>query len=99
MALAKANPQWIKLLQGGRFVGRDGRGPFFCDAQAVIAETYRRGLGVIDFNHAREVDPKSPVAGYLVKLEEREGDVWGLTALTENGLRAIRQKDYAYLSP
>lgn len=84
-------------------VGRDGRGPFRLDAEAVARRTIAaRAAILLDFNHALECDdPAGAVhAGYVIGLGAREdGALVGDVRLTEEGYRAICAGEYKYISP
>ncbi len=100
-------PQWIKLIPAGRFVCRDGRGPFTLeDPMTVIRATaeLRMTDGVpIDYDHATDFAAQqgnpAPAAGWLREFEVRNGAIWGRCEWTERGARALRDREYRYLSP
>lgn len=103
MALADAPTLDLKILPQANtskgIVGRDGRGPFRCDLDAVIRATERAGLPALDFDHALERDPAAPKAGYCIRLFQRDGAIWGSFRLTERGHHAIHSGEYRYISP
>ncbi len=102
-----APPQWVMLIPAGEFSGRDGRGPFrLANAARVIAATEALGLtaGVpIDYDHATDfAAPKgrpAPAAGWIRKLEARDGALWGRVDWTPHGAKAITSREYRYISP
>ena len=102
-----APPEWVMLIPAGEFSGRDGRGPFrLANAARVIAATEALGLtaGVpIDYDHATDfAAPKgspAPAAGWIRKLEERDGALWGRVDWTPHGAQAITSREYRYISP
>jgi phage I-like protein len=104
---SSAPPEWVMLIPAGEFSGRDGRGPFrLVNAGRVIAATEALGLtaGVpIDYDHATDfAAPKgrpAPAAGWIRKLEERDGALWGRVDWTPHGAKAITSREYRYISP
>jgi phage I-like protein len=104
---SSAPPEWVMLIPAGEFSGRDGRGPFrLANAARVIAATEALGLtaGVpIDYDHATDfAAPKgrpAPAAGWIRKLEERDGALWGCVDWTPHGAKAITSREYRYISP
>src|SRR5271167_3588127 len=100
-------PQWIELLPGGVFYGRDGRGPFRVDdAAAVIAATTALQLNAgmpVDYDHATDFGAPegrpAPAAGWIRKLEVRAGAVWGRVEWTERAAGSIVAREYRYVSP
>ena len=104
---SNAPPQWVMLIPAGEFSGRDGRGPFrLNNAARVIAATEALGLtaGVpIDYDHATDfAAPKgrpAPAAGWIRKLEARDGALWGCVDWTPHGAKAITSREYRYISP
>jgi phage I-like protein len=104
MALADAPAQWITLIPPPNtpegLKGRDGRGPYRFDPDEVIRSTEREGhLPVIDFDHALEGDPDAQKAGYVISQVAHEGALMGKVLWTEAGYRAVREKEYRYISP
>lgn len=107
MAEEGTPPEWIELVPAGEFRGRDGRGPFRLKSpEAVIAAT--RGLGMeagipIDYDHATDfAAPEgrpAPAAGWIRKLEARDGAIWGLAEWTRHGAAAVTAHEYRYISP
>jgi phage I-like protein len=104
---SSAPPQWVMLIPGGEFSGRDGRGPFrLADPAHVIAATEALGLtaGIpIDYDHATDfAAPKgrpAPAAGWIRELAERDGALWGRVEWTPHGAKAISSREYRYISP
>ena len=97
-------PEWVELIPAGAFFGRDGRGPYTLDANAVM-ESFRRG-GIdlpIDYDHqtltAAEHAGPVPVAGWIDTLEVRDGALWGRVRWTDEAARLIASRAYRYLSP
>jgi len=104
---ASAPPEWVMLIPAGEFSGRDGRGRFrLANAACVIAATEALGLtaGVpIDYDHATDFAARkgrpAPAAGWIRKLEERDGALWGCVDWTPYGAKAITSREYRYISP
>jgi phage I-like protein len=100
-------PEWIELIPGAEFNGRDGRGPFTMrDPDAVIRATAALKMdgGIpIDYDHATDFGAPhgnpAPAAGWIRKLEVRSGALWGQVEWTEEGAAAIEKKHYKYVSP
>ena len=100
-------PEWIELLPGGVFYGRDGRGPFrIDDPAAVIASTtaMQMNAGIpIDYDHATDFGAPegrpAPAAGWIRELEVREGAVWGRVEWTARAASSIVAREYRYVSP
>lgn len=99
-------PQWIKLVPAGIFVGRDKRGPYKnIDADKVIAATLADDLEAglpIDYNHAtfKPGDGgEAPAAGWIKELSNRNGEIWGRVEWNDVGRSAIADKHYRYISP
>lgn len=100
-------PEWIHILPSGRFLGRDGRGPYLLnDAQAVIDATLAYAAGadlVVDYDHqtlnAREHSGAVPAAGWFKAFEAREDGIWGRVEWTPTASSALVAKEYRYFSP
>jgi len=99
--------QWVQLLPAGRFDGRDGRGPYTVkDASAVIARSRARAGKTqlpIDYEHQSHKTAlnglPAPAAGWIVGLQERAGEVWGLVEWTAKAAAHLANREYRYLSP
>ncbi|SDH91787.1 phage protease [Roseospirillum parvum] len=101
-----APAEWVHLLPGGTFRGRDGRGPYHVDAQAVIDATRAHHGSAdipIDYDHqilrARENGRPAIAAGWIKELEARNGEVWGRVEWTAAASAHIQAREYRYLSP
>jgi len=100
-------PEWIELLPGGVFYGRDGRGPFrLDDPAAVIASTTALQMNAglpIDYDHATDFGAPegrpAPAAGWIRELEVRGGAVWGRVEWTARAASSIVAREYRYVSP
>lgn len=95
---------WVHLIPSGRFAGRDGRGPYVLDADAVLAAFRAATMDLaIDYDHqsltaAGKAGPV-PAAGWIHALESRADGIWGQVTWTERATEALAHKEYRYLSP
>ncbi len=104
---AAAAPEWIELLPGGVFYGRDGRGPFRVDDPAAVIEStiaLQMNAGLpIDYDHATDFGAPegrpAPAAGWIRELEVRDGAVWGRVEWTARAANSIVAREYRYVSP
>lgn len=97
-------PEWVELIPAGTFSGRDGRGPYTLDIDAVLTAFARGGIDLpIDYDHQTlEADAKAgpvPAAGWIKELAARDGALWGLVEWTPRAAELIVNKEYRYLSP
>jgi phage I-like protein len=100
-------PHWIELLPSGVFAGRDGRGPFrLLNPTAVIEATdaLRMDAGLpIDYDHATDfaapAGRPAPAAGWIQRIEARDGALWGEVEWTSHGAAAVVTREYRYISP
>ena len=97
---------WVQLFPAGRFVGRDGRGPWhISDAAAVIAASLTGGLDrglLVDRDHQTDEAPRgTPIAaaGWIKELEAREDGIWARVDWTAAARAQIDAGEYAYMSP
>lgn len=97
-------PEWVHLIPAGTFFGRDGRGPYTLDAEAIIAAFARHGADLpVDFEHqsltAHEKSGPIPAAGWITALEARPTGLWARVQWTEQAAQMLAQRQYRYLSP
>ncbi|WP_336331636.1 phage protease [Pseudomonas putida] len=100
-------PDWIELIPTGPVIeGRDKRTWLFDDLaqQWVLAAFTGRGIDmVIDWEHATEVAaPKgkeAPAAGWIDRLELRDGALWGHVDWTPRAGGQVVAKEYRFVSP
>jgi phage I-like protein len=95
-------PEWIEVLPAGpEIIGRDGRYWIIDDPQAIIAKS-ELPLHV-DYEHASEVRaPKgeeAPAAGWIDKLEVRDGRIWAHVDWTPRASAMIAEREYRFISP
>ena len=95
---------WVELLPAGVFAGRDGRGPYTTDADAVLAAYAAGKIDLpVDYDHqslsAAEKAGPVPAAGWITALESRGGAIWGLVEWVRDAAQLIAARAYRYLSP
>lgn len=104
LASAKSAPEWVELFPAGpKIEARDGRS-WIANPDAVIAAFLaNKGPLAIDYEHGQaHLAPKgerAPAAGWIVKLENRGGAVWGQVEWTEAAAAMIAAREYRFLSP
>ena len=99
-----AAPEWVELIPAGTFSGRDGRGPYTLNINAVLAAFAQGGIDLpIDYEHQTlSADEKAgpvPAAGWIKELAARDGALWGRVEWTPRAAELIGQKEYRFLSP
>lgn len=99
-----APPEWLLLAPVGAIQGRDGRAFTNADPQAVIALMQAAGVDIpLDTEHATHIRAPqgldAPAAGWVVELQNRDGEIWGRVEWTAAGAEAIRARAYRYYSP
>jgi phage I-like protein len=97
-------PEWVMLIPAGAFFGRDGRGPYRLDAEAVLDAFGRGGIDLpIDYEHQTlEATAKAgpvPAAGWIKELQTRAGALWGRVEWTPRAAKLIASREYRFLSP
>ncbi|MEP9350577.1 phage protease [Xanthobacter sp. KR7-225] len=96
-------PEWLHLVPAGTFRGRDGRGPYVLDAQAVLADLAAGDKLAIDENHAIDKAAPdgrpSPARGWIVQLEQRADGIWGRVEWTTAGRQLMADQAYRGISP
>jgi phage I-like protein len=95
-------PEWIEILPLGKFIGRDGRGPFTADGAAIIAATKANGLDgglPIDFDHGTFLRDDSRAAGWIRGLRIMANKLMARVEWTPKGAAAIATKEYRFVSP
>jgi phage I-like protein len=100
-----AVPEWLMLIPAGTSQGVDGRGPYINDKPDVVVATSLEGGRPIpfDYNHqtvfAALNGSPSPASGWIDKLENRDGAIWGHVDWTDAGRQAVASREYRYVSP
>lgn len=99
-------PDWVQVLPAGRFAGRDGRGPYSCDARAVCAATlahFGEAEIPLDYDHQLELSAENgqpaPASGWVKELEPRADGLWARVEWTAKARAGISAREYRYLSP
>ena len=100
-------PREILLLPAGEIPTRphDGRPPWHNpDAGAVVAATRELTLDLaIDYDHQSDRSAANgqpaPAAGWIRRVFERDGAVWGEVEWTERAAAMIRAREYRFVSP
>jgi phage I-like protein len=98
-------PDWIQLLPAGPAItGADGRAWTLPDPQTLIATfTARNKPLVVDWEHSsahrapQGLD--APAAGWIDRLEARNGAIWGHVDWTPKAAQQLINKEYRFLSP
>ena len=101
---------WIMLFPKGKFVGRDGRGPYDATAHmAQVVEQTKKRAGitelVIDYDHQSVfsavpgVGGLAPAAGWIKEYDVRDDGLWARVDWTEKAAQAIKAGEYRYISP
>lgn len=95
--------QWVHLVPAGTTTGRDGRGPYQLDAQAVTAAFAQHGADLpVDYEHqslgAVAKSGPVPAAGWVTAVESRADGLWGRVAWTAQASQLLRDRAYRYLS-
>lgn len=99
-------PDWIMLLPSGPAIqGQDGRSWSLPDPSTIITAFQQRQIPslVVDWEHASEHRAPqgldAPAAGWITKLELRDGAIMGRVEWTERAAAQIAAREYRYLSP
>lgn len=97
-------PEFIQLIPAGEFRAADNRGPFrLKDAPALFAAFAALGRVSIDENHSTDLaGPKgspAPASGWIVALENRNGETWGRVEWNKRGRELMEDKAYRGISP
>lgn len=100
-------PAEILLLPAGEIPTRphDGRAPWRNpDPAAVVAATRELATDIaIDYDHqglrAAENGQAAPAAGWIKRVFERAGAIWGEVEWTERAAAMIKAREYRFISP
>lgn len=92
---------WLPMIPAGLFAGVDGRMWNNSDPDAVVASFQKKRP--FDVEHSTQLKgPKgepAPAVGWILKLESRDGEIWGYTEWNEDGDEYVNGKKYAFYSP
>ncbi|WP_068317500.1 phage protease [Polycladidibacter hongkongensis] len=97
-----AVPSMIELLPAGHLQGIDGREWLNSQPDAVIAAFNRQGNPLpVDYEHAthRNDGQSAPASGWINRLENRDGAIWGHVEWTEAANKMIAAREYRFISP
>jgi len=97
-------PEWVHLIPGGTFLGRDGRGPYNLDKDAVLSAWDRHGADLpVDYEHqsidAARKQGDVPAAGWIKALDVRTDGLWAQVEWTDRASTLLTNREYRYLSP
>lgn len=98
-------PEWIQLLPPGEIVsGRDGRKWKNPNPAAVVAAFEANMAPIpIDYEHSTMLKPKvgepAPAAGWVEKMEVRDGSIWGNARWTPKAAEMVKNGEYRFVSP
>ena len=92
---------WIPLIPAGEAKGRDGRTWYNTNPDGIV-EAFNAKLP-FDLEHATEIKAPegeaAPAYGWILALENRDGEIWGEVEWTLEGRWKIQDKSYLYYSP
>jgi phage I-like protein len=98
-------PEWIQVIPAGPDIeALDGRTFQNTDPAAIVAAFENHPIDIpIDWEHATQrkapKGEKAPAAGWIKRLEVRDGSVWGRVDWTPQGAADLASKEYRYFSP
>lgn len=98
-------PDWIQLLPAGPAItGADGRAWTLPNPDSLLREfTARNKPLVVDWEHSSEHRAPqgldAPAAGWIGRMEARNGAIWGHVEWTPKAAQQIAAKEYRFLSP
>ncbi|EJL6420090.1 peptidase [Vibrio cholerae] len=95
------NTVWLPMIPAGDVIGRDGRTWKNSNPDAIVA-AFDSKLP-FDIEHATEIrgpeGKEADAAGWILALENRNGEVWAQVEWNYIGQYKIRDKLYCYYSP
>ena len=93
--------QWLPMIPAGAAEGRDGRKWFNNNPDAIVG-AFDSKLP-FDVEHSTEIKgPKGEDAdayGWIIALENRNGEIWAGVEWNDNGVYKIKDKRYGFYSP
>ena len=97
-------PEWIEVLPAGpKIIGRDGRFWIIDDPHEIIRRSEAEGALHVDYEHASEIKAPqgepSPAAGWIDKLEVRDGAIWAHVEWTPKAKQMVADREYRFISP
>ncbi|MBY8218918.1 phage protease [Vibrio fluvialis] len=92
---------WLPLIPKGMFSGIDGRTWNNSQPELVVARfDKKRPFDVEHSTHIKApLGEPAPAYGWITKLENRDGEIWGFTEWNNDGQELIDEKKYAFYSP
>lgn len=92
---------WLPLIPKGMFSGIDGRTWNNSQPELVVARfDKKRPFDVEHSTHIKApLGEPAPAYGWITKLENRDGEIWGFTEWNNDGQALIDEKKYAFYSP
>jgi phage I-like protein len=95
------NGIWLPMVPAGSFTGKDGRSWVNDNPDAVVANFVKKRP--FDIEHSTHIKgpagEPAPAYGWITKVENRNGEIWGFTEWNSEGKEMIEQKQYAFYSP
>ena len=103
-AIGSDAPGWVQLFpSGAKIDARDGRSWSMVDIAAVIERSSSGPDLPVDWNHSEQRSApsggESRAAGWITKLEERDGAIFARIEWTDKGRESITSREYRYISP
>lgn len=98
---AVAEADWLPIFPEGQFTGVDGRSWTNNNPDGVVSQfTRKRPIDIEHSTHIKgpEGEP-APAVGWVLALENRDGEIWGQVEWNPKGQSMVDQKDYAFYSP
>jgi len=100
-------PEWVELIPSGpKVTGRDGREWLFDEQAGILVQSSFASRSIdlpIDWEHATQhratKGEDAPAAGWIKKLEIRDGALWGFVDWTPRGSVQVANREYRFLSP
>lgn len=92
---------WLPMIPAGRFTGVDGRQWNNSDPDGVVRSFMKKRP--FDVEHSTQLkapngDP-APAVGWLLKVENRNGEIWAYIEWNQAGDELVVGKKYAFYSP
>ncbi|MGL5667929.1 MAG: phage protease [Shewanella sp.] len=98
---ATAPGLWLPMIPAGTFQGVDGRTWSNPNPDGIVAAfTKKRPFDVEHATHIKA--PKgeeAPASGWITKVENRAGEIWGFVKWNAEGRELIEEEKYAFYSP
>lgn len=96
--VASDQSNWLPMIPAGIFSGRDGRSWNNADPDGVVS-AFSMKLP-FDVEHATETrEGKTEAVGWIVELQNREGEIWARVEWNAEGSELIEGKKFGFYSP